>query len=84
MENNFTKQGRNKKGMTDKDIKEYLGITDNIDKNYVYNIIQEAKAVEETYCNQNVDYCLKEDYYTYMLDVNTTIINETKNLIIYK
>nr|DAG70228.1 MAG TPA: hypothetical protein [Caudoviricetes sp.] len=80
----ITLQGRNINKMTDNEIIEYLGITDNQDKNYIYNLLIQAREIEKIYNNQDVDYCLKEDYYSYMLDVNTTIINKTQDIIIYK
>lgn len=80
----ITLQGRNINKMTDNEIIEYLGITDNQDKNYIYNLLIQAREIEKMYNNQDVDYCLKEDYYSYMLDVNTTIINKTQDIIIYK
>lgn len=83
-DNDVTLQGRNINKMTDNEIIEYLGITDNEDKNYIYNLLIQAREIEKMYNNQDVDYCLKEDYYSYMLDVNTTIINKTQDIIIYK
>lgn len=83
-DNDVTLQGRNINKMTDNEIIEYLGITDNQDKNYIYNLLIQAREIEKMYNNQDVDYCLKEDYYSYMLDVNTTIINKTQDIIIYK
>lgn len=82
--NDITLQGRNINTMTDNEIIEYLGITDNQDKNYIYNLLIQAREIEKMYNNQDIDYCLKEDYYSYMLDVNTTIINKTQDIIIYK
>lgn len=82
--NDITLQGRNINKMTDNEIIEYLGITDNQDKNYIYNLLIQAREIEKMYNNQDIDYCLKEDYYSYMLDVNTTIINKTQDIIIYK
>lgn len=81
---NITMQGRKINNMQNNDIMEYLGITDNVDKNYINNILIQAKEVESLYSNQDIDYCLKEDYYSYMLDINTKIINKTQDLIIYQ
>lgn len=69
----ITLQGRNINKMTDNEIIEYLGITDNEDKNYIYNMLIQA-----------IDYCLKEDYYSYMLDINTRIVGNTQDLVVYK
>lgn len=82
--NDITLQGRNINKMTDNEIIEYLGITDNGDKNYIYNMIVQAKEIEKIYHKQNIDYCLKEDYYSYMLDINTKIVGNTQDLIVYK
>lgn len=84
MKNNVTIQGRIIGKMTNNDIVEYLGITDNENKKYVNDILKQAKEIEKEYKNKNVDYCLKNDYYSYVLDTNTEIVNETKDIVIYK
>ena len=46
-DNDVTLQGRNINKMTDNEIIEYLGITDNEDKNYIYNMLVQAKEIEK-------------------------------------
>lgn len=83
-DSDVTLQGRNINKMTDNEIIEYLGITDNEDKNYIYNMLVQAKEIEKIYNKQNIDYCLKEDYYSYMLDINTKVVGNTQDLVVYK
>lgn len=80
----YTSQGRKISGMKEKDILDYLGIADNMDKNYKYFIVQQAEEIEKQYSGKEVDYCIKEDYYSYMLDTtNKKILGETQDLVVY-
>lgn len=78
-----TSQGRKINGMTKNDIIEYLGITDNEDKNYKSELLGQAEEIEKQYTGKDVDYCIKADFYSYMLDTNKKPLGETKDLIIY-
>lgn len=78
-----TSQGRKINGMTKNDIIEYLGITDNEDKNYKNELLGQAEEIEKQYTGKDVDYCIKADFYSYMLDTNKKPLGKTKDLIIY-
>ena len=78
-----TSQGRKINGMTKNDIIEYLGITDNEDKNYKSELLGQAEEIEKQYTVKDIDYCIKTDFYSYMLDTNKKPLGETKDLVIY-
>lgn len=82
--NKVTSQGRKINGMTKNDIIEYLGITDNEDKNYKSELLGQAEEIEKQYTGKDIDYCIKADFYSYMLDTNKTPLGETKDLVIYR
>ena len=79
-----TSQGRKINGMTKNDIIEYLGIADNEDKNYKSELLGQAEEIEKQYTGKDIDYCIKTDFYSYMLDTNKKPLGETKDLVIYK
>lgn len=68
-----------------KELKDYLGITDN--ENYMYKaeIIGEFRILEKLISNMNyekLEIILKEDYYN--LKLSNKIVYEYKNLIVYE
>lgn len=80
----YTTQGRNINYMSKKDIKEYLGITDNADTELKKDIIKQAEQIEKEYKGKYIDYCLKEDYGVYIDNQLTSFVAETKDLRIYE
>lgn len=83
----YTPNGRNIEEMKKNDIIDYLGlnddINDDINNKLYYEIIEQAEAVEGTYKNKMVDYCLKRDYESYIGEYTDIILAETRDLIIF-
>lgn len=67
-----------------REIEDYLGITDNEDMQYKFNVIAEYKNFERIYKNKQIEMCLVEDVGTY-IDINDSDIYECgKYIAVYR